>query len=183
MQIIGQIIIPNVYSLYPDTMQIYYKQSGGVEEILFEFKAIWILYNSRICHMDSKVKGCTKDKVYLIPAVAIPVQWRPLGSNLSHRIWWPKESIFDFLVMESMIWHKKKTQKKYSCILVFTMKLLVLQLLTRPKYCKRMRVNTGVRWMYKVSIFLCFFSIFDYSIDPLKVFWKLEWNVWICHLK
>ena len=27
MQIIGQIIIPNVYSLYPDTMQIYYKQS------------------------------------------------------------------------------------------------------------------------------------------------------------
>ena len=32
MQIIGQIIIPNVYSLYPDTMQIYYKQSslGGL---------------------------------------------------------------------------------------------------------------------------------------------------------
>ena len=29
MQIIGQIIIPNVYSLYPDTMQIYYKQSSG----------------------------------------------------------------------------------------------------------------------------------------------------------
>ena len=28
MQIIGQIIIPNVYSLYPDTMQIYYKQSN-----------------------------------------------------------------------------------------------------------------------------------------------------------
>ena len=27
MKLIGHIIIPNVYSLYPDTMQIYYKQS------------------------------------------------------------------------------------------------------------------------------------------------------------
>ena len=34
MKLIGHIIIPNVYSLYPDTMQIYYKQSvPGKENI------------------------------------------------------------------------------------------------------------------------------------------------------
>ena len=90
--------------------------SGEVEEILENSEAIWLFCNLRICHMDSKVKGCTKDKVDLIPAVAIPVQWRPFGFALypSYKALKLKQLHHDW--SSELTKRLDKILKKYSCI-------------------------------------------------------------------
>ena len=62
----------------------------------------------------------------------------------------------NYFMTGALSWQKDWT-KSWRSILVFTMKLLALRLQTRPKYWKRMRVNTGEVWMNKISIYLCFF--------------------------